>query len=127
MGQKVSILSAYNIFCRYLILKDSYLLYIDKGDESVHSVMLFDREFTVMAGAAETDIKHGLKITNTHRELMVGEQLLAITIVYFQLKCWSDAESEAWRKTIEEMMKSNREWMVPHQFNSSFPMRTNIY
>ena len=64
------------------MLKDTYVTYIT-SDEKVHSVMLFDREFTVQACAAETEgIRHGLKISNTHRELM--------------LKCWSDEECEQW-------------------------------
>ncbi len=54
--------------CRWLLVKDSFVAYLDPDDETVRAVLLFDKDFTVRSGPRETEgMKNSLMISNSHR------------------------------------------------------------
>uniref|UniRef100_A0A9J8DDA1 Phospholipase n=1 Tax=Cyprinus carpio carpio TaxID=630221 RepID=A0A9J8DDA1_CYPCA len=57
---------------RWLVVKDSFLLYMSSRDPGVVSfVLLFDPELKVLVGRVHTDTKHGVCIENFSRKLVI--------------------------------------------------------
>lgn len=52
---------------RWLVVKDSFLLYMNRDHGVVSFVLLFDPEFKVKVGGAYTDTKHGVCFENFTR------------------------------------------------------------
>lgn len=52
---------------RWLVVKDSFLMYMDRDNGSINFVLLFDPEFKVKVGRAYTDTKYGVCIENFTR------------------------------------------------------------
>uniref|UniRef100_A0A914WDE3 phospholipase D n=1 Tax=Plectus sambesii TaxID=2011161 RepID=A0A914WDE3_9BILA len=101
---------------RWLILKDSCVYYMDPGDEVVHHVLFFDKEFHIRAGGKEAEgMERGLMICNLQRNLL--------------LKCESREEAERWRASIDDVARrgEGKIWLEPHRFGSTYPIREQSY
>uniref|UniRef100_A0A8C2K444 Phospholipase n=1 Tax=Cyprinus carpio TaxID=7962 RepID=A0A8C2K444_CYPCA len=56
---------------RWLVVKDSFLLYMSRDPGVVSFVLLFDPELKVLVGRVHTDTKHGVCIENFSRKLVI--------------------------------------------------------
>lgn len=52
---------------RWLVVKDSFLMYMNRDNGSINFVLLFDPEFKVKVGRAHTDTRYGVCIENFTR------------------------------------------------------------
>ncbi|KAK6733965.1 hypothetical protein RB195_017624 [Necator americanus] len=100
---------------RWLMVRDSFVAYMDHRTEQIRLVLLMDRDFKVAAGGKEADgIPTGLIITNSQHEL--------------HLKCRRIQDTARWKAIIEQAMHGiGSIWIQPHRFSSSFPVRENCY
>ncbi|KAL6734241.1 hypothetical protein Aduo_004802 [Ancylostoma duodenale] len=100
---------------RWLMVRDSFIAYMDHRTEQIRLVLLMDRDFKVAAGGKEAEgIPTGLIITNTQHEL--------------HLKCRRIQDTARWKAIIEQAMHGiGSIWIQPHRFSSSFPVRENCY
>jgi len=55
------------ICCRYLVLKDSFIAYLQPDKGTVSDVLLMDRDFRVKCGIGETGFRNGLIVSNLSR------------------------------------------------------------
>ncbi|XP_030843642.1 phospholipase D1 [Strongylocentrotus purpuratus] len=56
---------------RWLIVKDSFVAYVRPKDGLLRAVLLMDQDLKVAVGRENTGLYHGLKITNTFRNLLL--------------------------------------------------------
>uniref|UniRef100_A0A0N4WZG3 Phospholipase n=1 Tax=Haemonchus placei TaxID=6290 RepID=A0A0N4WZG3_HAEPC len=100
---------------RWLMVRDSFVAYMDHRTERIRLVLLMDKDFKVAAGGKEADgIPTGLIIFNTQHEL--------------HLKCRRIEDTARWKAIIEEAMNGiGNIWIQPHRFSSSFPIREKSY
>ncbi|CAB3404351.1 unnamed protein product [Caenorhabditis bovis] len=100
---------------RWLMVRDSFVAYMDPRTEQIRMVLLMDKEFKVAAGGTETEgIPTGLIITNMQHEL--------------HLKCRRKQDTSNWKQIIEISMQGiGNVWLQPHRFSSTFPVRENSY
>uniref|UniRef100_A0A158P5Z9 Phospholipase n=1 Tax=Angiostrongylus cantonensis TaxID=6313 RepID=A0A158P5Z9_ANGCA len=100
---------------RWLMVRDSFVAYMDHRTEQIRLVLLMDRDFKVAAGGKEADgIPTGLIIFNTQHEL--------------HLKCRRIEDTARWKAIIEQAMHGiGSIWIQPHRFSSSFPIRENSF
>lgn len=100
---------------RWLMVRDSFVAYMNHRTERIRLVLLMDRDFKVAAGGKEADgIPTGLIIFNTQHEL--------------HLKCRRIEDTARWKAIIEEAMRGiGNIWIQPHRFSSSFPIREKSY
>nr|CDJ95065.1 unnamed protein product [Haemonchus contortus] len=100
---------------RWLMVRDSFVAYMDHRTERIRLVLLMDKDFKVAAGGKEADgIPTGLIIFNTQHEL--------------HLKCRRIEDTARWKAIIEEAMNGiGSIWIQPHRFSSSFPIREKSY
>lgn len=100
---------------RWLMVRDSFVAYMDHRSEQIRMVLLMDQDFKVAAGGKETEgIPTGLIITNTQHEL--------------HLKCRRLQDTATWKSIIEQAMAGiGNTWLQPHRFSSSFPVRENCH
>ena len=52
---------------RWLIIKDSFIAYMNPKSGEIRAVMLIDHKFVVKSGSLETGMKNGLSIENGSR------------------------------------------------------------
>ncbi|XP_068456617.1 phospholipase D2 [Clinocottus analis] len=56
---------------RWLVVKDSFLMYMNRDYSTINFVLLFDPEFKVKVGRAYTDTRYGVCIENFTRSLII--------------------------------------------------------
>ena len=72
-GYKVNVgcCSTFNCSCcwdkRWLVIKDSWVAYLNPKNGEIRAVLLVDHKFTVLSGAKQTGLKQGLRIENGSR------------------------------------------------------------
>ncbi|GMR36690.1 hypothetical protein PMAYCL1PPCAC_06885, partial [Pristionchus mayeri] len=101
---------------RWLMVRDSFVAYMDPRTEEIRLVLLMDKDFQVMAGGKEVyGIPEGLVIMNTQHEL--------------QLKCRRVVDTLEYKRVIEAAMAahSGAIWLEPHRFGSTYPVREKSY
>ncbi|XP_047143825.1 phospholipase D1 isoform X2 [Hydra vulgaris] len=99
---------------RWMVVKDSFLTYIDKENHKVRDVMLFDKNFTVTCDKDRTGIGHGLLISNNSRNLLI--------------KCVSSRQSTEWMNEIVQKMGGvGSDWIRNHHNDSFAPLRRNSW
>lgn len=54
-------------YYRWLVVKDTFVAYIDPEKGTVRDVLLMDRIFKVYCGKDNTRIRHGLVLSNMNR------------------------------------------------------------
>ncbi|MED6241374.1 hypothetical protein ATANTOWER_012002 [Ataeniobius toweri] len=56
---------------RWLVVKDSFLMYMKPDSGAISFVMLFDKEFSVKMDSKETETRHGIRIDSLSRSLVL--------------------------------------------------------
>eukprot|EP00079_Xenopus_tropicalis_P018803 XP_004921042.3 PREDICTED: phospholipase D1-like [Xenopus tropicalis] len=101
-------------FCltRWLVVKDSFLLYMKLDTGAISFVLLVDKEFSIKIGKKETETKYGLRIDNLSRTLI--------------LKCNSYRHARWWGQAIEEFVRKNgKNFLTDHRFGSYAAIQNN--
>ncbi|XP_060496727.2 phospholipase D1 isoform X1 [Panthera onca] len=97
---------------RWLIVKDSFLLYMKPDSGAIAFVLLVDKEFKIKVGKKETETKYGLRIDNLSRTLI--------------LKCNSYRHARWWGGAIEEFIqKYGTNFLKDHRFGSYAAIQEN--
>uniref|UniRef100_A0A8C6HTU1 Phospholipase n=1 Tax=Mus spicilegus TaxID=10103 RepID=A0A8C6HTU1_MUSSI len=97
---------------RWLIVKDSFLLYMKPDSGAIAFVLLVDKEFRIKVGRKETETKYGLRIDNLSRTLI--------------LKCNSYRHARWWGGAIEEFIqKHGADFLKDHRFGSYAALHEN--
>lgn len=97
---------------RWLIVKDSFLLYMNPDSGAIAFVLLVDKEFRIKVGKKETETKYGLRIDNLSRTLI--------------LKCNSYRHARLWAGAIEEFIqKYGTNFLKDHRFGSYAAIQEN--
>ncbi|XP_066890117.1 phospholipase D1 isoform X2 [Kogia breviceps] len=97
---------------RWLIVKDSFLLYMKPDSGAIGFVLLVDKEFRVKVGKKETETKYGLRIDSLSRTLI--------------LKCNSYRHARWWGGAIEEFIhKHGPNFLKDHRFGSYAAIQEN--
>lgn len=119
-GYKVNVgcCSTFSCSCcwdkRWLVVKDSWVAYLNPKTGEIRAVLLVDNKFTVKSGTPETGMKHGLCIENGSRILL--------------MKCYNENRATEWNSSILKMLngKIGKEFNSENQrFNSYSPIREN--
>ena len=55
------------LVCRWLVLKDTYLMYVNPDTGTLRDVLLMDPHFKYSYGHEKTGIRHGLVVSNLNR------------------------------------------------------------
>ncbi|EPY78441.1 phospholipase D1 isoform b [Camelus ferus] len=96
----------------WLIVKDSFLLYMKPDSGAIAFVLLVDKEFRIKMGRKETETKYGLRIDNLSRTLI--------------LKCNSYRHARWWGGAIEEFIqKYGTNFLKDHRFGSYAAIQEN--
>lgn len=95
---------------RWLVVKDSFLMYMDRDNGSINFVLLFDPEFKVKVGRAYTDTRYGVCIENFTRNLII--------------KCSSYRQSHWWSHEINQLAETC-DFLKVQRFEGFAPPREN--
>uniref|UniRef100_A0A3P8RYK0 Phospholipase n=1 Tax=Amphiprion percula TaxID=161767 RepID=A0A3P8RYK0_AMPPE len=96
--------------CRWLVVKDSFLMYMDRDNGSINFVLLFDPEFKVKVGRAHTDTRYGVCFENFTRSLII--------------KCNSYRQSHWWSHEINQLAETC-DFLEVQRFEGFAPPREN--
>ncbi|XP_042256007.1 phospholipase D1 [Thunnus maccoyii] len=98
---------------RWLVVKDSFLLYMKPDSGAISFVMLVDREFSIKMDSKDTETKHGVRIDSLSRSLV--------------LKCTSYRHARWWGQAIEGFVqKHGSAFLTDHRFGSFAREEVNI-
>ncbi|XP_037550104.1 phospholipase D1 [Nematolebias whitei] len=98
---------------RWLVVKDSFLLYMKPDSGAISFVMLFDKEFSIKMNFKDTETKHGVRIDSLSRSLV--------------LKCSSYRHARWWGQAIEGFAKRHgAAFLTDHRFGSFAMEEENI-
>ncbi|KAM6907818.1 phospholipase D2 [Xenentodon cancila] len=95
---------------RWLVVKDSFLMYMSRDNSMINFVLLFDPEFKVKVGRSHTDTKHGVCIENFTRSLVI--------------KCNSYRQTYWWSHEINQLAE-NCDFLKVQRFEGFAPPRDN--
>ncbi|XP_008297223.1 phospholipase D2 [Stegastes partitus] len=95
---------------RWLVVKDSFLMYMDRDNGSINFVLLFDPEFKVKVGRAHTDTRYGVCFENFTRSLII--------------KCSSYRQSHWWSHEINQLAETC-DFLKVQRFEGFAPPREN--
>jgi len=97
---------------RWLIIKDTFVAYLDNKTGEIRSVLLVDHNFNVSSGYQATGEKHGLLIENLSKSIFV--------------KCYNEKRALEWRMAIMKMIQGTGSlFRYQQRFNSFAPCREN--
>uniref|UniRef100_A0A8C3RRY4 Phospholipase n=1 Tax=Chelydra serpentina TaxID=8475 RepID=A0A8C3RRY4_CHESE len=97
---------------RWLVVKDSFLMYMKMDSGAISFVLLVDKEFSIKIGKKETETEYGLRIDNLSRSLI--------------LKCNSYRHARWWGQGIEEFIQKNgKNFLTHHRFGSYAAIQEN--
>uniref|UniRef100_A0A452QLF9 Phospholipase n=1 Tax=Ursus americanus TaxID=9643 RepID=A0A452QLF9_URSAM len=95
---------------RWLVVKDSFLLYMCLETGAISFVQLFDPGFEVQVGKRSTEARYGVRIDTSHRSLI--------------LKCGSYRQARWWGQEITELAQGpGRDFIQLHRHDSYAPPR----
>ncbi|XP_012515393.1 PREDICTED: phospholipase D2 isoform X3 [Propithecus coquereli] len=95
---------------RWLVVKDSFLLYMCLETGTISFVQLFDPGFEVQVGKRSTETRYGVRIDTSHRSLI--------------LKCSSYRQARWWGQEITELAQGpGRDFLQLHRHDSYAPPR----
>ncbi|XP_053321087.1 phospholipase D2 [Spea bombifrons] len=95
---------------RWLVVKDSFLLYQKPDSGEISFVLLFDPEFNMEIGKKATEAKYGVKIENYSRTLI--------------LKCSGYRQALFWGQEIRHLAEDyGKDFLRTHRFNGFAPVR----
>lgn len=95
---------------RWLVVKDSFLMYMDQDNGCINFVLLFDPEFNVKVGHAYTSTKYGVCIENFTRSLII--------------KCNSYRQTQWWSHEINRLAESC-DFLKEQRFEGFAPPRND--
>ncbi|XP_036401455.1 phospholipase D1 [Megalops cyprinoides] len=87
---------------RWLVVKDSFVLYMRPEDGLVGTVILYDKGFHIKIGTQETGVRHGVTIENLCRALTIK------CSTYRQARWWGHSILEFAQRYGEVFLKENR-------------------
>nr|XP_058903909.1 phospholipase D2 isoform X2 [Kogia breviceps] len=94
----------------WLVVKDSFLLYMCLETSAITFVQLFDPGFKVQVGKRSTEARYGVRIDTSHRSLI--------------LKCSSYRQARWWAQEITELAQGpGRDFVRLHRHESYAPPR----
>ncbi|CAH2247656.1 phospholipase D1 isoform X2 [Pelobates cultripes] len=97
---------------RWLVVKDSFLLYMKTDTGAISFVLLVDKTFSIKIGKKETETQYGLRVDNLSRSLI--------------LKCNSYRHARWWGQAIEEFVgKHGKNFLKEHRFGSYAAVETH--
>uniref|UniRef100_A0A1A8N017 Phospholipase n=1 Tax=Nothobranchius pienaari TaxID=704102 RepID=A0A1A8N017_9TELE len=98
---------------RWLVVKDSFLVYM-KADKGVISfVLLVDKEFSIRMDSKDTETKHGVRIDSLSRTLV--------------FKCSSYRHARWWGQSIESFVRNHgKAFLRDHRFGSFAQEEENV-
>ncbi|XP_046873315.1 phospholipase D1a [Hypomesus transpacificus] len=98
---------------RWLVVKDSFLLYMKPDTGAISFVLLVDKEFRIKMDSKDTETKHGVRIDCLSRTLV--------------LKCSSYRHARWWGQAIEDFVRSHgKAFLTDHRFGSFAQQEENI-
>ncbi|XP_076868310.1 phospholipase D1 isoform X2 [Brachyhypopomus gauderio] len=98
---------------RWLVVKDSFLLYMKPDSGAISFVLLVDREFSVKMDSKDTETKHGIRIDSLCRNLV--------------LKFSSFRHARWWGQAINDFVhKYGSAFLRDHRFSSFAEVQENI-
>ncbi|XP_071340593.1 phospholipase D1 [Trachinotus anak] len=98
---------------RWLVVKDSFLLYMKPDSGAISFVMLVDKEFSIKMDSKDTETRHGVRIDSLSRSLV--------------LKCSSYRHARWWGQAIEGFVqKHGSAFLTDHRFGSFAREEVNI-
>ncbi|KAH0956339.1 hypothetical protein HN011_008543 [Eciton burchellii] len=98
---------------RHLVVKDTFVAYLNPQDGKIKSVILMDNGFGISFGLYSTGSRNGIQIANLNRHIVI--------------KCWTKRKAKEWIEFIQEV--SNREgkdFIQTNPHNSFAPYRSPI-
>uniref|UniRef100_A0A3Q2UVI5 Phospholipase n=1 Tax=Haplochromis burtoni TaxID=8153 RepID=A0A3Q2UVI5_HAPBU len=95
---------------RWLVVKDSFLLYMKRDSGSIDFVLLFDPEFKTKVGRADTGTKYGVCFENFTRNLII--------------KCNGYRQSQWWNSEIKRLAETC-DFLKTQRFEGFAPPREN--
>ncbi|KAF6728882.1 Phospholipase D2 [Oryzias melastigma] len=95
---------------RWLVVKDSFLIYMSRDHSQINFVLLFDPQFEVKVGHSNTDIRDGVCLENSTRSLVI--------------KCNNFRQSLWWSSQINEI-KNACEFCKKQKHGGFFGPREN--
>ncbi|KAK0132013.1 Phospholipase D1 [Merluccius polli] len=98
---------------RWLVVKDSCLLYMKPDSGAISFVLLVDKSFSIKMDSKDTETKHGVRIDNLSRSLV--------------LKCSSFRSARWWGQSIESFVRTHgKAFLREHRFGSFAQEEENI-
>ncbi|KAF7634235.1 Phospholipase [Meloidogyne graminicola] len=103
---------------RWLMVKDTYVAYMDPSNEQIRLVLLFDEQFQINS--------HELLINTSQRS---KEFVVSNLQHVLMLKCSTEEDTQAWVDIIKNCTEENsgQIWLLKKRYGSSFPQRLNSY
>nr|XP_046268840.1 phospholipase D1a [Scatophagus argus]XP_046268841.1 phospholipase D1a [Scatophagus argus] len=90
---------------RWLVVKDSCLLYMKPDSGAISFVLLLDKEFSIKMDSKDTETKHGVRIDSLSRTLV--------------FKCSSYRHARWWGQSIESFVRTHgKAFLRDHRFGS---------
>uniref|UniRef100_A0A673KS36 Phospholipase n=1 Tax=Sinocyclocheilus rhinocerous TaxID=307959 RepID=A0A673KS36_9TELE len=97
---------------RWLVVKDSFVLYMRPEDGQVGTVILYDKGFHIKIGTRETRVRHGVTIENLCRALTI--------------KCSTYRQAHWWGHSIDEFSQIfGQDFLRENRHGSFTPVREN--
>ncbi|KAA0715675.1 Phospholipase D1 [Triplophysa tibetana] len=97
---------------RWLVVKDSFVLYMRPKDGQVGTVMLYDKGFHIKIGTRETGVRHGVTVENLCRALTI--------------KCSTYRQARWWGHSIHEFAQMfGQDYLRENRHGSFTPVREN--
>ncbi|XP_067300101.1 phospholipase D1 isoform X2 [Pseudorasbora parva] len=97
---------------RWLVVKDSFVLYMRPKDGQVGTVILYDKGFHIKIGTRENGVRHGLTIENLCRALTI--------------KCSTYRQARWWGHSIDEFSQMfGQDFLRENRHGSFTPIREN--
>uniref|UniRef100_A0A673KBB5 phospholipase D n=1 Tax=Sinocyclocheilus rhinocerous TaxID=307959 RepID=A0A673KBB5_9TELE len=94
----------------WLVVKDSFVLYMRPEDGQVGTVILYDKGFHIKIGTRETGVRHGVTIENLCRALTI--------------KCSTYRQARWWGHSIDEFL-FGQDFLRENRHGSFTPVREN--
>ncbi|KAK5857689.1 hypothetical protein PBY51_010916 [Eleginops maclovinus] len=98
---------------RWLVVKDSFLLYMKPDSGAISFVLLLDKEFSIKMDSKDTETKHGVRVDSLSRTLV--------------FKCSSYRHARWWGQSIESFVRNHgKAFLRDHRCGSFAQEQENI-
>ncbi|KAL3120771.1 hypothetical protein niasHT_008063 [Heterodera trifolii] len=100
---------------RWLMVKDTYVAYINPSDEEIRFVLLFDEQFEINSPDLALNFRP-------------KEMVLSNLQHVLDLRCHREEDTQDWVDTIKRVLEETGQiWLHRKRYNSSFPQRLSSY